>query len=348
MSKNLFLYLKSILGAGIEKTRLEEEILDYALKKENYGSFAQLLKKILPAYTDWSWGQDGIYRSYFNEWQRSGFNLMPNHFYSPIPDIGQLEAVYSKKSEMIGIDLREDAQLSFLESVCPIFEDEYSRFPDRKTDIGYEFHFNNGTFDRVDAEILHCMIRHIKPKRLVEIGSGFSSLISAAACHMNKQKDGMNCEFTAIEPFPNPLFKKNIPGLSRLIKKPLQDVGMDFFTELQENDILFIDSSHVLKIGSDVQIEYLEILPRLNKGVIVHIHDIFLPLEYPKHWIKGEHIFWNEQYLLQAFLSFNDSFEILWAGCYMSIKHSDRLAKHFPGYSPERHLPGSFWMRRKV
>jgi len=117
------------------------------------------------------------------------------------------------------------------------------------------------------------------------------------------------------------------------------------FGKLKENDILFIDSSHVLKIGSDVQYEYLDILPRLSKGVIVHVHDIFLPAEYPKEWVLKDYIFWTEQYLLQAFLAFNDSFEVLWAGHYMHLKYPNKLEDAF-SYKRDERLPGSFWMRK--
>jgi hypothetical protein len=102
----------------------------------------------------------------------------------------------------------------------------------------------------------------------------------------------------------------------------------------------------VLKIGSDVQFEFLEVLPRLNKGVIVHVHDIFLPAEYPQEWVMQKHRFWTEQYLLQTFLSFNHSFEVLWAGSFMHLKHSDKVAAAFASYRREAHLPGSFWMKR--
>jgi hypothetical protein len=137
-----------------------------------------------------------------------------------------------------------------------------------------------------------------------------------------------------------------VPGLARIVREPLQDVDLAVFERLERNDILFIDSTHVLKTGSDVQLEYLEILPRLASGVIVHIHDIFLPAEYPKAWLTDEHIFWNEQYLLQAFLAFNKGFEVLWAGSFMHLNHSDKLRDSFPGYAPERSWPGSFWLRR--
>lgn len=130
----------------------------------------------------------------------------------------------------------------------------------------------------------------------------------------NKEEDGNECELVAFEPYPNKVLKAGFPGLFKLIPSRIQDIALSKFTELKKNDFLFIDSTHTLKTGSDVQYEYLEILPRLNEGVIVHIHDIFLPAEYPKAWVLKDHRFWTEQYLLQAFLSFNSMFEILWGG----------------------------------
>jgi len=131
-----------------------------------------------------------------------------------------------------------------------------------------------------------------------------------------------------------------------LIPKKVQDIPLSEFKKLSENDILFIDSSHVLKIGSDVQYLYLEVLPRLNKGVIVHAHDIFLPAEYPKEWVLKNYIFWNEQYLLQAFLAFNNSFEVLWAGSYMHLRHPDKLEEAFSSYKRDKIWPSSFWIRK--
>lgn len=126
----------------------------------------------------------------------------------------------------------------------------------------------------------------------------------------------------------------------------MEEIPLSTFQKLKENDILFIDSSHVLKIGSDVFYEYLEIIPRLNKGVIVHSHDIFFPEEYCKEWVVKKQIFWNEQYLLQSFLSFNDSFEVLWAGRYMLCKYPDKLKTAFNSFVRGKSWPCSFWMRK--
>ena len=131
-----------------------------------------------------------------------------------------------------------------------------------------------------------------------------------------------------------------------MISSKVQEIPLSEFSKLKKNDILFIDSSHVLKIGSDVQYEYLEIFPRLNKGVIVHIHDILLPAEYRKEWVLKDFRFWNEQYLLQAFLAFNNNFEILWGGSYMHLKHPDKLEVTFSSYKRDENWPGSFWMKK--
>jgi hypothetical protein len=198
------------------------------------------------------------------------------------------------------------------------------------------------------------MIRYFKPKRVIEIGSGFSTYLSAKACLLNKEKDGIETELIAIEPYANETLKKGFPGLTTLIQKPLEQVDLSLFQSLVENDILFIDSSHALKIGGDVKYEYLEILPRLKKGVIVHSHDIFLPWEYPKRWIMDEHWFWTEQYLLQAFLSFNSEFEVLWASHYMARKYPALMQAVFPSYQKlseseynQAKGPASLWIRRK-
>ena len=150
----------------------------------------------------------------------------------------------------------------------------------------------------------------------------------------------------AIEPYPNPTLKAGFPGLTRLIDQKVQRVDLCEFDKLCNNDILFIDSSHVAKTGSDVEYEYLEILPRLRKWAIVHIHDIYMPAEYLREELFTRHRFWNEQYILHAFLSFNDSFEVLWAGSYMHLNHSAALERAFSSYSRDKQWPTSFWIRK--
>jgi predicted O-methyltransferase YrrM len=263
----------------------------------------------------------------------------------------------------VGVDLRLENQLEFLEHIASRYKDEFS-YPDAAATPAYEYHGNNGLYESVDAESLYCMVRHYKPKRIIEIGGGFSTRVTSRAIRENVRRDRANCELITIEPMPDKVLKAGIPGLSTLIEKPVQQVHLDLFESLGSGDILFIDSSHVVSIGNDVIYEYLEILPRLQKGVIVHVHDIFLPSDYPRASVMEAFCFWSEQYLLQAFLTFNSSFEVLWASSAMQLFHPDALEESFPKWRdsylrmPEankqfiptldgrRVWPSSFWMRR--
>lgn len=303
-------------------------------------------------------------RYLFRSLQPLGLHLTRNHFYEPIPDTRKLkENLWAKPSEVIGLDMNLSQQYAVLEKVLPRYIDE-CKFSEKEAPLPYEFHFGNGFFEAVDAEILHCLVRYFKPRRVIEIGSGYSTLISARAAVMNQEIDDSPTELICIEPYPNETIKQGFPGLTKLIQQPLEDIDLSLFLDLDRNDILFIDSSHVVKIGSDVVYEYLEILPRLRPGVLVHIHDIFLPDEYPRQWVLNEHKFWTEQYLLQAFLAFNSCFEVIWAGSFMGRQEKERLEKEIPSWpdsytrlsprfqqeTPTRDgqnvWPVSFWIRR--
>ena len=302
-------------------------------------------------------------KRYFPLWESKGYHITPVHFYEPIPDTRELKVdLWEKKSELIGVDLNEDTQLSLLQTFVSQFKEEYDRLPQNKTLIPYHFSFDNETFTLVDAEILYSMIRHFKPRRIIEIGSGATTCLSAQAIMENTKSDNkFECNLTAIEPYPNDTLKKGFPGFTQLIEDKVQNIPLSRFTELEANDILFIDSSHVLALGSDVQYEYLEILPRIKRGVIVHIHDIFFPFDYPMIWMSELWRFFNEQYLLQAFLAFNPCFEVLWSSSYMELKYPDKLESAFSKYKRNMYsykgditipivqgysIPSSLWMRR--
>ncbi len=288
----------------------------------------------------------------FRFWQQLGLHITLNHFYLPIPDTAHLSAdLWNKPSKMIGIEINEFYQLDLLSELVKCYKAEYERWPPNKTAVEYQYYSNNVFFESADAEILYCIIRHFKPKKIFEFGSGFSTLVSAEAARKNTE-GGDTCEFLAFEPYPKSMLRENLPGLTKLIVAPLQSVSLAQFDELKENDILFVDSSHVLKIGSDVHYLFLEVLPRLNKGVLVHFHDIFLPMEYSKAWVLNRVMFYTEQYMLQAFLSFNPKFQVVWAGNYMHLRYPDKLAAAFTSYVRDRRIkagervPSSFWIRR--
>jgi SAM-dependent methyltransferase len=282
----------------------------------------------------------------FALWEAHGFHVVPVRGDSPIPQVSALpEALWAGPSSLPGVDLNEAGQLRFLEEVCPRYKAEYDTFGSAATGVAHEYHFDQMMFRSVDAEILHCMIRHERPQRIVQVGAGPSTGVAAAAAVRNAA-EGHPVELTAIEPSPRQMLRDGMPGLTRLLVEPVQRVDRGLFDALGPGDILFIDSSHVLRIDSDVRLLLLDVVPRIAPGVLVHLHDIFLPLDYPREWVVEQHRFWTEQYLLQAFLTYNRAFEVVWAGSYMHLRHPDRLAAAFKSYDSAAVRPGSFWIRR--
>jgi len=293
---------------------------------------------------------DKIFKRSFRFWQKLGLSIVLNHFYSPIPDLNELKNdIWERVSELKGIKINENRQLNLLKLFKDKFKVEYDQIPFKKKKemASHEYYLNNEFFGPISGEILYCMIRFFKPSKIIEIGSGFSTYLMAQTILKNMEEDNnYTCSFISIDPYPNKILKQGIPGLGKLIPKKVQEIPIKYFTNLDENDILFIDSSHVIKIGGDVQYEYLEIFPRLKKGVIIHVHDILLPAEYHKKWIFKDKLFWNEQYLLQAFLCFNPCFEILFAGSYLHHFHPEALKASFNSYEGGKRFSTSFWMKK--
>src|SRR5581483_6898051 len=221
-----------------------------------------------------------VLRRTFPLWERLGLHVVPNHYSQPIPDTRALgERPWARPSELVGIAMNEPAQLALLASFAARFRDEYTRFPLHGSGRPGEYFLLNSMFIGVDGAVLHCMVRHFRPRRVVEVGSGFSTAVSAAALLANARETSVLGELIAIEPQPRPELRAGLPGLTRLVDTPVQALPFSFFDALDDGDVLFIDSSHVLTIGSDVQHLFLEVLPRLRRGVLVHVHDIFLPDE---------------------------------------------------------------------
>jgi len=295
------------------------------------------------------WRPGDLRQSVFQLAESLGVHVLPVHFYSPVPSSGELpKDLWSRASELPGLDMRESQQLALLATLSQSCREEFARFPEQPVPNAppHRYYSGNGAFGGIDAAFLYSLIRYFKPRRICEIGSGFSTFLAAEAVLRNQLENAEHfCELTAIEPYPNETLRKGFPGLTRLIPSRVQTVPLREFATLGENDILFIDSSHVLKIGSDVQYEFLEILPRLNKGVLIHVHDIFLPFEYPRDWILEMNRYWTEQYLLQAFLAYNSAFEVLLASAYLNHHHPDVLAASFPAPETSKGF-GSFWMRK--
>ncbi len=284
---------------------------------------------------------------------RRGFLPMPVHFYSPVPDLKDLEdrGVWDRRSKLDGIDFRTNSQLALLTKLGKEYGNECD-WPPNKTSDPYQFFTENSGFSYWCASITHCIIRHFKPHNIIEIGSGNSSLVISQALRKNAEPSlNEATEYIIVDPYPGSIVGNNLSGLTQLVKQRCELVDIDFFKRLGKNDIRFIDSSHMLRIGSDVNYLILEVLPNLASGVIIHLHDISLPFEYPKVYATNPRfrMFWTEAYLLQAFLCLNTKFEILLAMSYLTAEKGEVLRNSFPLYDPDKHIltSGSFWIRRK-
>lgn len=276
----------------------------------------------------------------------------PGHFYSPIPsrdDVARyaVEKFTRGPESLAGIDLNADGQLAMVQALGPLTED--FAFPDEPQE-GTRYYAENGGFSPGDATVLAGMIRHFRPRRIVEAGAGYSTAVMLDVADRLAAPVSIEC----IEPDPARLLSLLRDGDEAhltLHETLVQHMPLSFFERLAANDILFIDSSHVLKLGSDVSFLLLDVLPRLAKGVVVHVHDITTPFEYPPHWYD-EGRAWNEAPALRAFLAFNRGFEILFFSDYLVRFQHAALAAHMPRAlrQPKAHEHGnascSIWLRR--
>lgn len=269
----------------------------------------------------------------------------PGHYYSPITSIDEVRGAHRSlfaepPSAVAAVELREAEQLALLGELMPYMaEHPFSTQPQSVTRYGFE----NQQFNRTDALCLYGMLRHLRPKRYVEVGSGYSS--SVVLDTMERHPD-VEIACTLIEPYPQrlrSLLRPGDEGRFTLLECRLQDVDDAVFEQLDAGDVLFIDSTHVAKTGSDVNDVFFRILPRLRSGVIVHLHDVHYPFEYPEEWVyQGRS--WNETYMLHAFLQYNRAFEILLFASYLQRRHGERLVPLLPPEPADR--AGSFWMRK--
>lgn len=276
----------------------------------------------------------------------SGFVMeaRPGHFSSPIPALAEVRAredqIFAVPSSLPGIDLRPEEQLRLVAELATCYPDQpfaAERQP------GLRYFFDNDLFSYGDALVLHAMLRTLRPRRLVEVGSGYSSavILDTAERFLG---DSLSCTF--VDPYParlRELLRGEDSARHSIVTEPVQSVDLAVFDQLGDGDILFVDSTHVAKVGSDVNRLVFDVLPRLATGVVVHFHDIFYPFEYPKEWVyKGRA--WNECYVLRSFLSFNDAFEIMLFNSYLAHFHADEVTAAMPlwGKKPG----GSLWLRR--
>lgn len=274
-----------------------------------------------------------------------GLHVLPIHYYSPMPSVRELKRKvkqWYKESNLTGIDFNMKEQLALVENLGK-FKSELESL-DSYESIDKQC-FGEG-YGEMESQMLYSMIRNFKPHTIIEVGSGVSTFFSSQALNINKQENNVDSRLICIEPYP----WKKLSDLNKIeiIKKPVQEVDVDFFKVLKEDDFLFIDSSHMVKIGSDVNYLYLEILPNLNKGVIIHIHDIFFPYPALSSNLKmlGEYRLWTEQAMVQTFLTYNNVFKVLLCSSYLHYKMPDALKKTFSIYDRKKHLPSSLWLQK--
>ena len=243
-----------------------------------------------------------------------------------------------------GIDFNHSEQLDLIKSFK--YNDELLKIP-----IDYVnenvYYYNNNWYNAGDSEFFYNIVRHYKPKRIIEVGSGYSTLMAIEAIKANKiENESYRCKHICIEPFERDwLSKLDV----ELVRQKVEEIDIDLFKQLEPNDILFIDSSHMIRPQGDVLYEILEMLPVVNSGVLIHIHDIFSPKDYLNEWIEG-HLLWNEQYLLEAFLMFNKDYRVIGALNYLTHQYFSEFTSKSPTFlkqnTPENIIyePRAFWI----
>jgi predicted O-methyltransferase YrrM len=267
----------------------------------------------------------------------------PGHFYSPLPTSADVEEAARRAAadpRLGGIDLQDEEQMRLLEELA----DFYPEIPfASEPRPGLRYRFDNPSYSYADGVFLYSMIRRFRPRRIIEVGSGFTS---ALILDVNERFFDNTIACTFVEPYPDllhSLLTDDDRRRARIIPARLQDVDLALFDPLGANDILFIDSTHVSKANSDVNRLFFEILPRLAQGTVVHLHDIFPALEYPIEWMR-EGRAWNEQYVLRAFLQYNAAYTVRLFGSYMVTSRPDWFRSRMPLCL--RNPGGAFWMQR--
>jgi hypothetical protein len=263
-----------------------------------------------------------------------------NSFYEPLFNTDKLKIPLNQDRKLPGIFFFVNDQINLLKSFN--FSREIIDIS-KLSSSNLNYSFNKGSFLSGDSEVLYSFIRFLKPKKIIEIGCGQSSLMIQHAIKKNCQEDTNDyCEHICIEPYPNSLL---YDIEATVIKQKVEDIDINYFDILSENDILFIDSSHIIRAQGDVLFEYLQLLPSLNKGVYIHIHDIFTPRDYLESWLQNGINFWNEQYLFEAFMSNNNDFKIVLALNFLKNNHYQLLKSCCPMLDLNRE-PGSMWIKK--
>jgi hypothetical protein len=274
--------------------------------------------------------------------RRAGYHLVRATYYSPIPDMAEISpAVWEEPAPMPAVDFDIDAQLAFIERELGPFLAELAA-PTVAPGTAEGYYTHNEFFNALDAEVLHAIVRVFRPARVMEVGSGYSTLVIAGAARRN-ERDGAPVEHTVHDPFPSQKLDA-IRDRIELHRQTATEIDAARFAELAAGDVLFIDTTHTVKPAGDVVRLLLELLPTLAAGVIVHIHDFFRPFEYPRVMLEQLGLYWQEHYLVQALLVGNERIEVLCANHALARMRNDRITALIPSLEPEM-APSSLWLR---
>jgi len=279
-----------------------------------------------------------------NRLKKIGVYPIRNHFYEPLFDDKFISNPLDKDRFLPGIDFNIKSQINLLNQLSFTNELESLNLQNKSKEI-HSFYIDNGSFESGDADFLYQMIRYIKPHKILEIGSGDSTKIARLALKKNKDETSKVYEHICIEPYGAPWLEK-LEG-TKIIRELVENYKFDWANELEAGDLLFIDSSHMIRPQGDVLKEYLEIIPVLKPGVFVHIHDIFTPRDYKKSWIVDEVKFWNEQYLLEALLTDTNRYEVIAALNFLKNNYYEKISQICPYLTKDRE-PSSFYFRIKL
>ena len=268
------------------------------------------------------------------------------HFYSPVVDVADLRAqeerIWPAKPTVLGIDFNDAYHEQVLREYFPAFYPDFA-YPAQPDGNPLSFHLENDQFGWLDCRALFVLLRAWRPKRFIEVGSGFSTLLIA---DVNRRFLDGAMKISCIEPYPRAVLGSPELGLEQLVERKVQDVELAFFDRLDAGDVLFIDSSHIAKTGSDVNHLCFEVLPRLRRGVRIHFHDIFLPVDYPKQWVLDQNRSWNEQYLVRALLMFSNAFRVLFGSGYAFAAHAAALRDALRDPGGAYYGGGSLWIEK--
>jgi hypothetical protein len=276
-----------------------------------------------------------------------GYSIRKFHYYDPLPNFSEItEYQVMKRRIPRAIDWNLEAQINWIKRLS-LYSSEIEQLKDEQTSH-LKFNFFNLFYSELDAAVYYALIRDIKPAKIIEIGCGYSTQIAALAIVRNQQ-EGKTGEIICIEPYPEPQLVDAKLDVQLIIER-VENIDLKIFEQLSDGDILFIDSTHTVKFGSDVCREILEILPALAIGVWIHFHDIFFPYDYPPQWLIEKRLAWNEQYMLEAFLAYNPHFEVILANHWLSVDYPQEVVKIWPGvlnWEDPYHHGASLWLRKK-